>query len=308
MSLLSIIIPAFNEEENIENTNLVLKEILEKENIEYELVFISDGSRDETYPLLNELSKQDKRIRAFQFSRNFGKEAAIFAGLKKAKGDACVVIDCDLQHPPEVIPKMYALWKQGYDVVEGIKSSRGKENIFHRFFAWVFYGIMSKLMKMDMKSTSDYKLIDRKVIEILLSLSERNTFFRALTFWAGFKKINVEFDVNERMAGTSKWSFASLMRYAVSNTTSFTIVPLQMITVLGGISIFCSVIVAIQTLIKYFNGTAVEGFTTVILLVLIIGGVIMLSLGILGHYLGRVYEEVKGRPRYIIKESTDERE
>jgi dolichol-phosphate mannosyltransferase len=306
MSLLSIIVPAYNEEGNIENTSRVLKEILEKENIKYELIFISDGSRDETFSILNKLSKEDKRVRAFQFSRNFGKEAAIFAGLKKAKGDACVVIDSDLQHPPEIIPKMFELWKQGYDVVEGVKSSRGKENIFHKIFAGMFYGIMSKLMKMDMKAASDYKLIDRKVVDILLGLSEKNTFFRALTFWIGFNKVNIEFDVQERTAGTSKWSFTSLLRYAISNTTSFTIVPLHMITVLGVLTILSSIVIAIQTLIKYFNGTAVEGFTTVILLILIIGGVIMLSLGILGHYLGRVYEEVKGRPRYIIKDSTDE--
>ncbi len=307
MALLSIIIPAYNEEENIKNTNKVLQRILEEAKITYELIFISDGSRDETFPILLSLAKEDEHIRAFQFSRNFGKEAAIFAGLKKAKGDACVVIDCDLQHPPEVIPQMFELWKQGYDVVEGIKSSRGKENIFYKIFAGIFYGLMSKLMKMDMKATSDYKLIDRKVVEVLLGLSESNTFFRALTFWSGFHKTNIEFDVQERAAGASKWSFLSLMRYAISNTTSFTIVPLQAITILGCISILGSIVVAIQTLVKYFNGTAVEGFTTVILLILIIGGVIMLSLGILGHYLGRVYEEVKGRPRYIIKESTDER-
>lgn len=305
MALLSIVIPAYNEEGNIENTNRVLKEILEREQINYELIFISDGSRDETFPMLLSLAKEDRRVRGFQFSRNFGKEAAIFAGLEKAKGDACIVIDCDLQHPPEVIPQMFELWKEGYDVVEGIKSSRGKESVFHKMFANIFYGIMSKLMKMDMKSTSDYKLIDRKVVDVLLGLTEKNTFFRALTFWAGFKKTNLEFDVQERTAGESKWSFGSLLRYAISNTTSFTVAPLHMITVLGLISILGSIVVAIQTLIKYFNGTAVEGFTTVILLILIIGGVIMLSLGIMGHYLGRVYEEVKGRPRYIIKDTTD---
>ncbi len=305
MSLLSIIIPSYNEEGNIKNTNAVLRKILEEGNIEYELLFISDGSRDNTFPLILELAKEDKRVRGFQFSRNFGKEAAIFAGLKEARGDACVVIDCDLQHPPEVIPTMYALWKEGFDVVEGIKSSRGKEGFFHKVFARIFYGLMSKLMKIDMNATSDYKLIDRKVVEVLLSLTERNTFFRALTFWAGFNKTTVEFDVKERTIGESKWSFWSLMRYAISNTTSFTVVPLSMITIMGTILVFSSIVVAIQTLVKYFNGTAVEGFTTVILLILIIGGVLMLSLGIIGHYLGRVYEELKGRPRYIIKESTD---
>ncbi len=299
--MLSIILPAYNEKQNMERTAVTLSGILDKENIPFELVFVSDGSTDGTYEEVCRLAGQDKRIRGAEFSRNFGKEAAIFAGLELALGEACIVMDCDLQHPPEVIPEMYRYWQEGFEVVEGIKKSRGKESAFHGMFAGMFYGIMSRMMKMDMRSSSDFKLLDRKVVNVLLGLGERNTFFRALSFWAGFRSVKVEYEVQERAFGSSKWSFKGLIRYAVSNVTSFSTIPLQLVTVMGMVSILFSAVLAVQTLVKYMMGTAVEGFTTVILLNLIIGGFIMISLGIIGHYLARIYEEVKGRPRYIIR-------
>jgi len=189
--------------------------------------------------------------------------------------------------------------------VEGVKSDRGKESLGYKLSAGLFYKIMSKLIKMDMSASSDYKLIDRKVVNVLLELKEKNTFFRALTFWAGFKTISVEYEVQERQFGESKWSLMSLMKYAITNATSFSTLPLQLITFMGLFSILFSVILGVQTLVKYLMGTAVEGFTTVILLILIIGGLIMVSLGIIGHYLARIYEEVKGRPKYIISKVTD---
>ena len=304
--MLSIILPAYNEKQNIERTAKTLSGILEKEGIPFELLFISDGSVDGTYEEICRLAELDSRGRGAEFSRNFGKEAAIFAGLELALGDGCIVMDCDLQHPPEVIPEMYRLWQDGYEVVEGIKKSRGKESILHGMSAGLFYGIMSRMMRMDMRSSSDFKLLDRKVVNVLLGLGERNTFFRALSFWAGFRAAKVEYEVQERAFGSSKWSFRSLVRYAVSNVTSFSTIPLQMVTVMGMVSIIFSVILALQTLVKYLTGTAVEGFTTVILLILIIGGFIMISLGIIGHYLARIYEEVKGRPRYIIRSRTQD--
>lgn len=302
--LISLVIPSFNEEENIDNTVKTLKAILDPEDFDYELVFVNDGSSDKTFDKILEASEQDERVKGISFSRNFGKEAAIFAGLSAAEGDACVVIDCDLQHPPTLIHEMVMKWREGYEVVEGVKSSRGRESFFHRMCAGLFYRIMSRLIKIDMRSTSDYKLIDRKVVNVLLSLNERNTFFRALTFWVGFKSTKLEYDVEERKFGSTKWSFMSLMRYAINNATSFSTLPLQIVTFLGVISIFGSVILGIQTLVKYFMGKAQEGFPTVILLELLIGGFIMLSLGIIGHYLARIYEEVKGRPKYIVREHT----
>lgn len=305
MAVLSVILPSYNEQKNISNTAQVLAELFEREQIDYELIFVSDGSADGTYEAVCEEKKKNSRVKGMEFSRNFGKEASIFAGLSVAAGDACVVMDCDLQHPPETVPEMYRLWEQGYEVVEGIKSRRGKESLFHRGFAGLFYGIMSRLIKMDMKASSDFKLLDRKVVNVLLGLKERNTFFRALTFWAGFRSTTVEYEVQERQYGESKWSYSSLFSYAIQNATSFSTLPLQLVTLMGMVCIGFSLILAVQTLVKYFMGTAVEGFTTVILLILIVGGFIMLSLGIIGHYLARIYEEVKGRPKYIIKQMTD---
>lgn len=305
MSLLSVIIPSYNEEANIERTAETIGRVLSEAQIEYELLFVSDGSKDKTYELVCNLAQKDARVKGLQFSRNFGKEATIFAGMEYIKGDCCAVIDCDLQHPPETLVEMYHLWEEGYDVIEGIKSNRGKEGIFHKMFVGIFYGIMSSLMKMDMNATSDFKLMDKKVVDVLLSLPEKNTFFRALTFWTGFKSTTVTFDVQERVAGKSKWSFMSLVKYAISNTTSFTTAPLQFVTFMGVLMIIFSVVLGVQTLVRYFMGTAVEGFTTVILLLLVIGGCIMISLGIIGHYLSRIYDEVKGRPKYIVRDKTE---
>lgn len=308
MALLSIIIPSYNEEDNIARTAARLREILTGADIPYELLFISDGSRDNTFAEIEKAAELDAHVKGYEFSRNFGKEAAIFAGLKMAQGNCAVVIDCDLQHPPEVIPEMFRLWKDGYDVVEGIKSDRGDESKLHKLFAETFYGVMSKLMKINMNDTSDYKLLDRRVMDVLLELKESNTFFRALSFWVGFKSTSVSYEVQERTAGESKWSFMSLLKYAIMNTTSFTTAPLQLVTFLGMLSIALAVVMGIQTLARYFMGNAVEGFTTVILLVLMIGGFIMLSLGVIGHYLARIYDEVKGRPRYIIARETGKKE
>lgn len=305
MALLSIVLPSYNEEQNIENTARVLASLLEENQIDYELVFVNDGSKDATYEKIEAAAKENPRVKGIGFSRNFGKEATIFAGLKVTTGDAVIVMDCDLQHPPATILEMYQLWQEGYEIVEGVKSDRGKESLFHKLMAGTFYKMMSALIKMDMNASSDFKLMDRKVVDVLLQLPERNTFFRALTFWAGFETTKVEYEVQERQFGESKWSFFSLMKYAVANATSFSTLPLQLVTVMGCLSIVFSVILGIQTLINYIMGNAVEGFTTVILLVLIIGGFIMLSLGVIGHYIARVYEEVKGRPKYIISRATE---
>lgn len=306
--LLSIVLPAYNEEQNIPNTVKVLTGMLTENAIDYELVFVSDGSRDATFAQIQKAAAENPKVRGAEFSRNFGKEAAIFAGLSLAAGDAVVVMDCDLQHPPEVVLEMWKLWRGGAEVVEGIKESRGRESLAHKLSAGLFYKVMSRLIRMDMNASSDFKLLDRKVVDVLLGLPERNTFFRALSFWAGFRREYVSYQVQERQFGESKWSTLSLMKYAVTNATSFSTLPLQLVTVMGMISILFSVVLFIQTFVKYLSGTAVEGFTTVILLILVIGGFLMLSLGIIGHYIARIYEEVKGRPKYIIRRTTDVRE
>lgn len=306
--LLSIVLPAYNEEQNIPNTVKVLTGMLTENAIDYELVFVSDGSRDATFAQIQKAAEENPKVRGAEFSRNFGKEAAIFAGLSLAAGDAVVVMDCDLQHPPEVVLEMWKLWRGGAEVVEGIKESRGRESLAHKLSAGLFYKVMSRLIRMDMNASSDFKLLDRKVVDVLLGLPERNTFFRALSFWAGFRREYVSYQVQERQFGESKWSTLSLMKYAVTNATSFSTLPLQLVTVMGMISILFSVVLFIQTFVKYLSGTAVEGFTTVILLILVIGGFLMLSLGVIGHYIARIYEEVKGRPKYIIRRITDVRQ
>lgn len=300
-NLLSLILPAYNEQDNIKNAFLTISKILEESAIPFEIIFIDDGSADSTYAHIRELSGKYPQVKGISFSRNFGKEAAIFAGLEAAGGACCLVMDCDLQHPPGVIPEMYRLWEEGYEVVEGTKVSRGKENPLHTLCAKGFYRLISSATGIDMSRASDFKLLDRKAVDALLILPERAPFFRALSSWVGFRTIAVPFEVQERTAGTSKWSLWSLVKYAIRNITSFSGVPMQLVTLLGWAMLAASIGLGIQSLYRYFSGTALEGFTTVILLQLIIGSVLMISLGIIGHYISRIYDEIKARPRYIIR-------
>ena len=298
--MLSIVIPAYNEEKMILKTTEVVSGIMEREKIPFELVFVNDGSKDQTWEMIEKAAEKNSHVTGIRFSRNFGKESAIFAGLANAEGDCIAVMDCDLQHPPETLVEMYRLWEQGYEVIEGVKRSRGKESILHRASAGMFYKIMSKAVQIDMSRASDFKLMDRKAVEALLSMPERNAFFRALSSWVGYRTTSVEFDVQERTEGESKWSTWSLIKYAVRNIVGFSSAPLQMITVAGVLTLLLAVVLGIQSLVKYFCGHALEGFTTVILLLLIIGSLIMLSLGVIGIYIAKIYEEVKGRPRSFI--------
>ena len=298
--MLSVILPSYNEEKMIAKATARMAEILQPEKIDYELLFIDDGSRDGTWAQINEAAGKDSHVVGVHFSRNFGKEAAMFAGLEQAKGDCCVVIDCDLQHPPEKIVEMYRLWEQGYEVVEGIKEDRGEESGLHKFAANSFYGLISKATGMDMSSSSDFKLLDRKVVDTLNSLPERNVFFRALSFWVGYKKTSVSYCVQERTEGVSKWSTKSLIKYALTNISSFSSAPLHIVTVLGFIMLAVAFVLGIIALVQKISGVALGGFTTVILLLLFSASIIMISLGIIGYYIARIYDEIKGRPRYII--------
>lgn len=298
--MISIILPSYNEQDNIFPTYEAISSILNPNGIEYELVFIDDGSIDNTYVNIQKLAGQHQTVKGISFSRNFGKEAAIFAGLEAAVGDCAVIMDCDLQHPPTLLPQMYELWQNGYEIVEAVKSDRGKESAFHRLCANSFYGIISRMTKMDMKNASDFKLLDRKAIDSLLLMPERAPFFRALSSWVGFRTIQIPFEVQDRMNGTSKWSFWSLLKYALRNITSFSGAPMQLVTILGWVMFIPSLVLSIITLYQHFTGTAVEGFTTVIIMLSWIGSVLMISLGIIGHYISRIYDEIKARPRYLI--------
>lgn len=300
MALLSVILPSYNEVQMIRRTADTLRDVLEDAKISYELIFVDDGSRDGTWEEIEKLHKTNREVRGVCFSRNFGKEAAIAAGLAQAKGDCAVVMDCDLQHPAQIVPEMYQKWQEGYEVVEGVKRTRGQESKFYEKASQGFYWLISKAVKIDMTRASDFKLLDRKVIDSLVAMSERNGFFRAMSSWVGYRSTQVEFDVQQRAAGQSKWSTWGLIKYAVNNIAGYSAAPMQLVTWFGvGVLIF-AVVLGIQTLVRYFTGNAVSGFTTVILLILLLGSIVMISLGIIGYYIAKIYEEVKGRPRYLI--------
>jgi dolichol-phosphate mannosyltransferase len=243
------------------------------------------------------------QLKGFRFSRNFGKEAAICAGLAYSSGKACIVIDSDLQHPPELIPEMIRLWKdEHWDIVEGIKKTRGTEPLINRIGARFFYRTLSGLSGYNMHGSSDFKLLDRKVIDSWMDMRERNTFFRGMISWLGFRRKEISFSVARRRLTQSRWSFFSLFRLAVVAITAFSSLPLQLVTILGGLFLFCAICFSVYALVMYFAGLAFPGFTTVIILELLIGGVLMVSLGIIGTYIAQIYQEVKYRPRYIVAE------
>lgn len=297
---LSIIIPAYNEAENICRTAGAVCGIMARENISAAIYFVDDGSADATWEEIQRASGAYPQVRGIRFSRNFGKEAAIFAGLEAAEGDCCAVMDCDLQHPPETLVEMYRLWEQGFEVIEGVKADRGRESVVHRGLAALFYKLMSSATKFDMSRASDFKLLDRKAVDALVSLPERNVFFRALSSWVGYKTASVAYTVQPREIGKSKWSTMSLIKYALNNIMSFTTKPLHLVTAMGIIFLVLAVIQGIECIVTYVTDRAVPGLTTVILIELIVGSVVMISLGIIGGYIAKIYDEVKGRHRYIV--------
>ncbi len=300
-SLLSVVIPVYQEGSHIRNSIGVIEEVLIANRISYEFVLVDDGSRDNTWQELKNMAKQNGHINALRLSRNFGKESALCAGLEFARGDMILVMDSDLQHPPELIPEMVRSWREEeYDVVEGIKSSRGKENIIYKLCAKFFYYIIYRTADIDLGQASDFKLLDRKVVEAWKEMPERATFFRGMSAWLGFDRKQISFDVAERVNGKTKWSLLRLVRLAANAITSYTSVPLHCITLLGILLFFGAIVLGIQTLYMYFSHQAMSGFTTVILLQLIIGSSIMISLGMIGIYLTKIYKEVKSRPRYLV--------
>jgi dolichol-phosphate mannosyltransferase len=300
-NLISVAIPVYNEGEQIyENINVIYN-ILTDNNINHEFVLVDDGSRDNTWEELQRLSRNLPNISAFRLSRNFGKEASLCAALESIKGRACIIMDSDLQHPPEIIPQMVRLWEnEEYDVVEGVKSDRGNERLINKLGAFFFYSALKRLSGFDLKGASDFKLLDAKVVDSWREMKERNTFFRAMSAWLGYKRTNVYFNVPVRKNGRSKWSTLRLVKLAITAITSFSSLPLQLVTLMGIIFFIGSIMLGLYTLFMKFRGVAIGGFTTVILLQLIIGSTLMISLGIIGTYIARIFDEVKLRPRYII--------
>ena len=301
--MLSVVIPAFNEQEMVPAAAEQIDGILSRAGIPHELIFIDDGSRDATWAEIRAESEHRDTVRGVHFSRNFRKEAAIFAGLQAADGDCVAVIDCDLQHPPEKLVEMYRLWEQGVEVVEGVKTDRGEESLAHRVAAKTFYRLISEATHIDMTRASDFKLLDRKAVNVLLSMREKRAFFRALSSWIGFRTAEVPYEVRERAAGESKWSTWLLIKYALSNITAFTSLPLHLNTGCGAASFLAALIVGIVSIVRLAMGRVVTGLTGAVILLLFLSGLIMVGLGIIGYYLGNIYMEIQDRPRFIVSET-----
>ncbi len=303
MKLISIVIPVFNEEHGIKsNLETILSNLPHLDQFQFELIIINDGSTDQTEQRALEMVRHDSRVKYKSFTRNFGKEAAISAGLSTASGDAIIVMDSDLQHPPELLSPMISSWQKGFLVVEGIKEDRGQESFFNKLCAKGFYFFMKKLSGFSLSGHSDFKLLDREVVNAYLTLPEKQRFFRGLVSWFGYPSVRIPFSVGERKGGaTTRWSQIKLVRYALKNISIFSSLPLSFVSGLGLLTLIFGFIFGAISLWQKLEGQALTGFTTVNLLIVIIGGSILFCLGIVGHYLALIYDEVKDRPEYVLK-------
>jgi len=303
---LSIVLPVFREGRHLPAFLTAVRSSMGKCNLPYEVVLVDDGSPDETWQVILEEAKGSQALRALRLSRNFGKESALCAGLEHARGDAVIAMDADGQHPPSLIPDMVRQWQtSGDDIVEAVKRGRGRESLSNKLGAQLFYFILNKLSGFHFKGASDFKLMNRKAVDAWLKMHERNVFFRGMTIWMGFTTVQIPFEVVPRSAGHSTWSVLKRLKLALIGITAFSSFPLHLVTLAGVVFLAISVLLGLETLYLKLAGRAVSGFATVILLELIIGSLLMISLGIIGEYLARIYEEVKGRPRYIVTESID---
>lgn len=307
MKLVSLIIPVFNEAESIfENVQLILEKLPKSAQTQFEVILVDDGSTDKTIEKLEPLCHRVENFSVLSFTRNFGKESAILAGLTAAKGDAAVVMDSDLQHPPELIEDMIQHWMTGFKIVEAVKQNRGKERTLTALGSRGFYLILEQLAGLSLTGHSDFKLLDREVINAYLNLPEKHKFFRGLIQWMGYPSVQIPFSVPERKgSGGSRWSDMKLVRYAFNNITMLSSVPLRMVSGLGVLTLTFGFIFGAISLWQKFSGVALTGFTTVNLLIIVLGGAILLSLGIIGHYLALLFDEIKARPPFIIRKKFD---
>ncbi len=299
----SIIIPVYNEEAVIHETYRRLTLVMEVIGEPYELLFVNDGSRDRTAEIIQELAELDQSVKLLDFSRNFGHQIAITAGMDYARGDAIVIIDADLQDPPELIPQMIDKWKEGYEVVYARRSKRKGETLFKKLTASLFYRTLGALTEIDIPlDTGDFRLIDRKVCDALRSIREKNRFVRGLVSWVGFRQTAIEYVREERFAGETKYPLKKMIRFSIDGITSFSYKPLKLATYLGfGISFASFAYLVISLFQKLFTHSTVAGWTSLIACLLLLNGVILILLGILGEYVGRIYDETKNRPLYVLQ-------
>ncbi|MCT0498056.1 glycosyltransferase [Lactococcus cremoris] len=302
---LSIVVPVYNEEESIE---IFIKEVEEKTKslpLEKIFYFVNDGSTDKTLKIIKKLAEKRDDIQYISFSRNFGKEAALLAGLEVAVGDFVTIMDVDLQDPPEMLPEMFEKLQEGYDVVGTRRTSRTGEPPISSFFAKLFYKIINKISKTQIvDGARDYRLMTRQVVDSILKLQESNRFSKGLFSWVGYEVTYLEYENRERSRGQTSWSFWSLLRYSVDGFVNFSELPLNIATFVGTLCFFISIILSLFYTVKTLVwGDSVQGFPTLVILVLMLGGLQLLASGIIGKYLAKTFIEVKKRPNYIIKES-----
>lgn len=306
MKKISVIVPMYNEEENVKKfyneTQTVLQKIQDK--YDYEMIFIDDGSKDKTLELLKEISKTDNKINIISFSRNFGKESGIHAGLAKSTGDIVVLLDGDLQHDPQLIPEMLKYIEEGYDTVTTIRNRKGESKI-KSLLSRMFYVVMPKTDNVKLQQgAQDYRMMTRQVVDAILEMDEYNRFSKGLFEWVGFKTKYIETNNRTRNAGTTKWNYSKLLHYAIEGITSFSIKPLKIATIIGAIISIISLILAVQIVMQtLIEGKDVPGYASTITAVLFIGGIQLITIGILSEYIGKIYLEIKHRPKYIIKEN-----
>lgn len=305
MKKISFVIPVFEEGRNVFDNIECIISYTKDLNYDFEFVIVDDGSMDNTWIELQKLSFKYSFVRVIQLSRNFGKEAALCAGLDNISGDACIIMDSDLQHPPSLIPTMISYWEEGYEVVEGVKTDRGQEKFIYKTLTFLYYRTLNKLTGTNLTGASDFKLLDKIVVDSWRNMRERVTFFRGMSAWQGYNRKQVSFNVAQRSGGNTKWSIKALFSLAKNSITSYSTVPLHFITAIGFFFLLGAIILFFQTLYQKLSGNAVSGFTTVIILLLVTGSLLMISIGIIGEYIARIYEEVKMRPRYLIREITN---
>ena len=300
--MLSIVIPVLNEERGLTRLLDRLVAVLDGLGRPWEVIFVDDGSKDGTAEMLTALNARDPRFKAVVLSRNFGKEIAVAAGLRYATGAAAIVMDGDLQHPPESIPALVRQWEQGYEVVYATRTSRATDTALHRLTAKVFYGIFRTMSRTELpEGAGDFRLVDRRVIDVLNRMDERARFNKGLFAWVGFRSIGIPYEVAARGEGTSRWRWRQLMRFALDGLVSFTTIPLRIWSYLGLLVSACAFLFALYILVETLVfGIETPGFPTLIISVMLFSGIQLISLGVIGEYLGRIYEEVKGRPLFVV--------
>jgi glycosyltransferase involved in cell wall biosynthesis len=298
---LSVVAPCFRESEGVSAFVEAIAPVLSACAASWEVILVDDGSDDDTWNVIERVvAEHSGEVRGLRLSRNFGKEAALIAGLEASRGAAVITIDADLQHPVGVIPEMVELWRGGAQVVDGVKRTRTGQSAIHRAVSTVFNVVFTRLTAVDLNRATDFKLLDRVAVDAFGTLREHNNFYRGTSQWIGFERRSVEFDVDGRHAGSSRFTITGLARLALRALTSFTAAPLHLVTLSGLAFGVFALVLAVQTLVRFFTGEAVEGFTTIILILLILGSLILTGLGVIGEYIARIHDEVKARPRYIV--------